>query len=270
MKDHRVLVSHDSFIYIGRMIPPRFVLFKRIALVAAVILALFFIFDDIVMPRYVQQGETTKVPNVIGIPVEDAMRVLSEAGLEGKEAEVRPDRQFPEGTVAVQTPAPDSEVKFGRGVYLTISGGETLVTVPGLRGKSVRDATLTLERFGLKLGSITYRISTGFPENTVIEQSAAEGTNLRAGALIDVVASQGPSANRVPIPNLVRKPLDEAEHLLLQAGLKSGTITYQVNNSLLPNTVIDQYPRAGGFASLGQEIDLFVSRKADERTNLEN
>ncbi|HLA68918.1 MAG TPA: PASTA domain-containing protein [Bacteroidota bacterium] len=243
---------------------------KRIAIAFGILIVLFFIVDDIVMPRYVQQGETTKVPNVVGLNVDQAMQVLADAGLTGKEAEVRPDKQFPEGTVAVQTPLPDSEVKFGRGVYLTVSGGERLTAVPGLRGKSVRDATLTLERFGLKMGIITYQVSTEYPENTVIEQSVVDGTNLRPGTLISVIASQGPSANRVPVPNLVRKPLAEAERILLQAGLKPGNITFQVNNSLLPNTVIDQYPRAGGFAAIGQGIELFVSQKADQKTNLEN
>jgi serine/threonine-protein kinase len=265
----RNLVNQTTFVYISFM--KKFVpALKGIAIVFGILLVLFFIVDDIVMPRYVQQGETTKVPRVIGMNVVEALQVLADAGLNGKQAEIRPDKQFPEGTVAVQTPDAGAEVKFGRGVYLTVSGGETLTSVPGLRGKSVRDATLTLERFGLRLGSVTYRVSIDFPENTVMEQSLAGGTNVRAGTLISVVASQGPSANRVPIPNLVRKPLAEAERILLQAGLKPGIITFQVNNNLLPNTVIEQFPRAGGFASAGQGIDLFVSQRADPKTNLEN
>ncbi len=243
---------------------------QRLAIVAGIMVIIFFILDDIVMPRYVQQGETTKVPSVVGLPLDEALRVLSDAGLEGKQAEIRPDKQYPEGTVANQTPNPGSEVKFGRGVYLAVSGGETLMPVPGLRGKSVRDATLTLERFGLKIGDVTYQVSSEYPENTVIEQSVPNGTNVPAGTMISVVASQGPSANRVPVPNLISMTLAEAERVLLQSGLKAGTITYQVSKSLLPNTVIDQYPRAGGFVALEEGIDLFVSQKADQKSNLEN
>lgn len=266
------LVSQSIFLYIFNMKKLRGLLpaLQRIAVVCGIIVVVFFILDDIVMPRYVQQGETTKVPNVVGMNVDEAIRLLSDAGLNGKQAEIRSDKQFPEGTVSVQTPVAGSEVKFGRGVYLTVSGGETLTPVPGLRGKSVRDATLTLERFGFKLGAVTYQVSAEYPENTVIEQSIADGTNVPAGTPISVVASQGPSANRVPVPNLIRTPLAEAERILQQSGLKAGTITFQVNNNLLPNTVIDQYPRAGGFAAIGQAIDLFVSQKADKKTNLEN
>src|SRR3990172_7850191 len=243
---------------------------KFFAILCGVLLVLFFIVDDIVMPRYVQQGETTKVPSVVGMNVEVALKMLEEAGLEGKQAEIRADKTVPEGAVAAQIPAAGSEVKFGRGVYLTVSGGETLTAVPGLRGKSVRDAALTLERFNLKLGDVTYQVSTSFPENTVIDQAIPPGTNVRSGSPISVVASQGPSAARTPAPNLVRKPLAEAERILIQAGLKPGNITFQVNNNLLPNTIIDQYPRPGGFAAAGQGIDLFVSQRADQKTNLEN
>lgn len=243
---------------------------QKIAVACGILVIIFFILDDIVMPRYVQQGEMTQVPSVVGLTVEEALQILSDAGLEGKQAEIRPDKQYPVGTVAQQTPAPGSEVKFGRGIYLTVSGGETMISAPALRGKSIRDATLTLDRFGLKLGDVKYQVSSEYPENTIIEQSVAEGTNIPGGTPISVVASQGPSANRVPVPNVIRMPLAEAERVLLQSGLKAGVITFQINKSLLPNTVIDQYPRAGGFAALGQGIDLFVVEKADQKSNLEN
>lgn len=244
-------------------------LFKRLAIVAAIALVLFFVMDDVVMPRYVQQGQTTNVPDVVGLQADEAIRILEEAGLEGKKAEIRPDKRFPEGSVTVQTPPAGAEVKFGRGVYLTISGGETLIDVPALRGRSVRDAALALERYGLKLGEIQYKVSPQFPENTVIEQSVAENTKVRSGTVIAVVVSQGPSADRVPVPNVVRRSFSEAERILLQAGLTIGNITYQINNEMLPNTVIDQYPRSGSFASAGQPVELFVTQRGDSRL-LEN
>lgn len=245
--------------------PANFIPFlKKFLAVLAVFLVLFFLVDDIVMPRYVQQGETTYVPEVIGMETEEALRILKEAGLEGKEAEVRPDKNYPEGTVAVQTPPAGSEVKFGRGVYLTISGGEALVVVPSLRGRSLRDATLALERFGLKAGTVTYQVSTQFPENTVMDQSIADGTNVRSGTAVAITVSQGPSSDRVPVPNVTRKSLTEAERLLQQAGLTMGSITYQVNNAFLPNTVIDQYPRQGAFAVRGEAIQLFVTQRGDQ------
>lgn len=246
-------------------IPPKILSFtKRGLIVFGVVLVLFFLFDDIVMPRYVQQGETTHVPEVVGMETEEALRIIAEAGLEGKEAEVRPDKNYPEGTVAAQTPPSGAEVKFGRGVYLTISGGETLVTVPSLRGRSLRDAVLALERFGLKRGETQYQVSAQFPENTVIDQFPAQGANVRGGSSVSITVSQGASADRVPVPNVTRKSLGEAERLLIQAGLTVGNITMQVNNEFLPNTVIDQYPRHGTFAVRGEAIQLFVTQRGEQ------
>lgn len=246
------------------------ILLKRLripAIIFGVLLVLFFILDDVVMPRYVQFGKTTHVPNVVGKPLDEAIQILEETGLEGKKSDVRPDKQYPEGIVVVQNPFADAEVKFGRGVYLTISGGEALVSVPGLRGRSVRDATFTLERYGLVLGSTRYETSDELPQGTVIDQDVAEGTRVSNGRVIDVVVSMGKSGERVQAPHVVKKSYTEAEQIILQAGLKIGNVTYQINEELLPNTIIDQFPRVGELVVPGQAIDLFVAKKGEKPLN---
>ncbi|MBI3004420.1 MAG: PASTA domain-containing protein [Ignavibacteriales bacterium] len=235
-----------------------------------VFLFLFLLMDNLVMPLYVQQGKSTRVPSVLGLPVEEARKVMTDSGLEFKETEPKADKEYPVGTVAFQNPAPGAEVKFGRNVYLTVSGGELLVLVPSLRGKSIRDGTFTLERFGLALGEITYQVSQDFPENTIIDQGIPTGTNVRKGSRIDIVVSQGKSVDRLPVPKVIMKTLTEAERAVVQQGFRVGNITYQVNLDLLPNTVIDQYPRSGEIAASGTAIDLFVTKKPDSPIRGEN
>ncbi|HEY4612379.1 MAG TPA: PASTA domain-containing protein [Bacteroidota bacterium] len=244
---------------------PRARLLKRFALLFVVLLVLFFVIDDVIMPRYVQQGKTTKVPNVLGIPLDDAIAVLADSGLIGKKSEERQDKQFPLGTVAQQTPMPGTEVKFGRGVYLTVSGGEPQAMVPSLRGRSVRDATFALERVGLSLGSIRYEVSSEFPVNTIVEQDVPESTTVSVGKPIGVLVSQGASKEQVPVPDIVRKTLTEGERLLLQTGLKIGNVVYQANPDLLPNTIVEQYPRAGEMVPEGQAVDMVVTRRTERR-----
>jgi beta-lactam-binding protein with PASTA domain len=244
--------------------------FKKALILAVVLLLLFFLVDNVIMPQYVQQGKTTKVPDVTGMPLDEALRILQESGLEGKKSEERPDKHYPEGTVALQTPPAGAEVKFGRGVYLVVSGGEPMVFVPGLRGRSVRDASFALERFGLQLGSIQYEVSTEFPVNTIMDQAIPESTRVSVGTQVNVVASQGPSKDQVPVPSLLRKTLTEGEKILTQSGFKVGNITYEPHPEILPNTIIDQYPRAGDMASAGQPIDLVVTRRGELRQRFEN
>jgi serine/threonine-protein kinase len=129
-----------------------------------------------------------------------------------------------------------------------------------LRGKSVRDARFALERNGLKLGATTYDYSESFPENTIIDQSAAADSRIPKGAFIGVTVSKGRASQEITVPSVVGKSLSEAETILKTAGLKVGIVTSQPSFELLPNTVVDQFPRAGEPAKVGQEIDLFVVR----------
>jgi eukaryotic-like serine/threonine-protein kinase len=244
--------------------------FKKPAIALAIVLVLFYLFNNILMPRYVQQGKTTKVPNVVGKPLDQAFKLLADAGLVGKKAETKTDKQYPEGTVVVQIPPADAEVKFGRGIYLTVSGGEPLVVVPGLRGLTLRAATFSLEKAGLALGTIRYEVSEDYPLGNVIDQDTPENTKIANGRVINLVVSQGKSGDQVPVPDLTKRTFSEAEKIVILAGLRVGTITYQVNAELLPNTVIDQFPKPGQSVPMGQAIDLVVAQKGEKANDLQN
>lgn len=236
----------------------------------AVLLLIFYLFNNVLMPQYVQQGKTTKVPNVVGKPLDQAFKVLSDAGLVGKRAETRADKLYPEGTVVVQNPPSDEEVKFGRGIYLTVSGGEPLVIVPGLRGLTLRAATFSLEKSGLALGTITYEVSEEYPQGNVIDQDTPENAKVPNGRTINLVVSQGKSGDQVPVPDLAKRTFSEAEKIVILAGLRIGNITYQVNAELLPNTVIDQFPKPGQLVPTGQAVDLVVAQKGERADDLQN
>ena len=240
------------------------------AFVLAGLLVVFYVFNNIVMPEYVQQGKTTKVPNVVGKSLDEAMKMLTEAGLPGKKAGVRTDKQYPEGMVVVQNPAAGSEVKFGRGVYLTVSGGEPPVVVPSLRGLSLRDATFSLERVGLVMGTTTYQVSEEYPQGTIVDQDTPPSSKVSSGKVINVTVSQGKNADQVPVPDIVNKTFSEAERIVIQAGLRIGNITYQINAEILPNTVIEQFPKAGQLVPAGQAIDVVVAQKGEKSNEIQN
>jgi beta-lactam-binding protein with PASTA domain len=233
-------------------------------------LILFFLFDNILMPLYVQKGKTTKVPDVIGLSLEDAKEKIKESGLDPKEAEYKNDKRYKIGTVTMQNPITESEVKRDRGVYLTISGGEELVDVPILKGKSVREAAFNLEKCNLKLGTISYEPSEEIFANTIIRQEILPGAKIKSGNLINVTVSQGRSTDKHPVPDVSLKTLNEAEKILNDSGFRVGKTTYQTNIDILPNTIIEQYPRAGELMQLGQLIDLIVAQKTDTKEKVEN
>ena len=238
---------------------------KPFAIVVLTGIILFFLFNSILMPLYVQKGKTTKVPDVIGLSFEDAKQKIKEAGLDPKEAEYKNDKRYKVGTITLQNPIAESEVKQGRGVYLTISGGEELVDVPNLRGKSLREAVFNLEKFNLKLGTISYEPSEEFFANTIIRQEISPGAKIRGGNSINVTVSQGRSAEKHLVPDVTLKTLNEAEKIFIDSGFRIGKTTYQTNIDILPNTILEQYPRAGELLKLGESIDLIIAQKTDTK-----
>jgi eukaryotic-like serine/threonine-protein kinase len=238
---------------------------KPFAIVVLTGLILFFLFDSILMPLYVQKGKTIKVPDVIGLSLEDAKQKIKEAGLDPKEAEYKNDKRYKVGTITLQNPIAESEVKQGRGVYLTISGGEELVDVPNLRGKSLREAVFNLEKFNLKLGTISYEPSEEIFANTVIRQEISPGAKIRGGNSINVTISQGRSAEKHLVPDVTLKTLNEAEKIFIDSGFRIGKTMYQTNIDILPNTILEQYPRAGELLKLGESIDLIIAQKTDTK-----
>ena len=243
---------------------------KPFIIIVLIGLIVFFLFDDILMPLYVQKGKTTKVPDVVGMSLEEAKLKIKEAGLDPKEAEYKNDKRYKIGSVTMQNPIAESEVKRDRGVYLTISGGEELVDVPNLKGKSVREAAFNLERYNLKQCTITYEPSEEIFANTIIRQEILPGAKIKSGNLIDVTVSQGHSTDKHPVPDVTLKTVNEAEKILMDSGFRIGKTTYQTNLDILPNTIIEQIPRAGELTQLGQPVDLIIAQKTDTKEKIEN
>lgn len=231
---------------------------KKFLLTLGCLVALFILLNSFILPWYVNHGETLHVPQVVGLPLESAKQALVDRGLIPIESETRPDPTAPAGTVVGQNPDADAVVKDGRHVYLTVSGGEIQVVVPGLRGRSVREAKFTLERSGLRMGDLEYATSDAYPAGTIIDQSVQQGMKVSKGATVKIVVSQGKALQQITVPDLTGKTLKEVERIITQQGLTLGNITYQASFDLIPNTVVDQFPRAGDAVPQGQAIDLFV------------
>lgn len=137
-----------------------------------------------------------------------------------------------------------------------------MVNVPDLKGKSLRDAKFALDRVGLILGKVD-SLSSDNPKNMIFDQQYIAGTPLNQGDSVGVSLSTGSEFGSVTVPNLLGKPLTEAEKILSDNLLKVGKINYQTSYSMLPNTVLDQYPSKGNKLNPGDAVDLFVTKPAD-------
>jgi serine/threonine-protein kinase len=239
-----------------------------ITAVSAVVLVVLF--DKMIMPLAVRGGEVVKVPSVIGKTFEEAQKILADKNLTAMKGYERYDTKRPMGSILYQNPTPNSEVKAGRHVYLSINTSKKPnAPMPDLKGRTIGDVKLTLERLGLELEKTEYSvIYKREEEGVVMAQSVPVGAILKAGTKVSITVGKLPEDGGIKqsdVPEVIGKTLGEAERLLLQAGFVAGEVQYKYSTALIPNTVISQSPKAGEMAQLGAGIRLVVATLDKEK-----
>src|SRR5213594_2380979 len=109
---------------------------KRVYLFLAGLFLLSFLFNNLLLPWYVNVGGVVDVPSVVGRKYEEARRILDSVGLKPQKPDTVLDNEHGIGTILNQNPHGGARVKRGRRVYLTMSGGDVLVTVPNIKGRT--------------------------------------------------------------------------------------------------------------------------------------
>ena len=234
---------------------------KKLGIIFGALFVLFFLFNNILMPLYVRQSNTVEVPNVVGMNFRDAKQLIEDAGLEVKQGENRYDESIPIGQILDQNPPVGQMVKVGRRIYLYPCGGEQLIEVPKLNGRSLRDARFTLEQRGLEIGEVVRKFSNEFTDDVIISQIIQPGSKVKRNSKIALIVSNGPEIGSLRVPDLIGKTLEEARKIITDSKLKVGKITYQASSDVTPGKVLDQYPKRDKSANETTVVDLFISKK---------
>ena len=239
---------------------------KKILIFVGAFIVVIILFNYVVMPLYVKHSKMTKVPNVVGMNFNDAKQILDETGLDVKQGDIRYDEAKSVGQVLEQNPQADQQVKVGRRIYLVVCGGEQLVEVPKLSGRSIRDAKYTVEQRNLQIGNIVKKYSNLYPEDVIISQVIQPGSRVKKNTKIDVIVSQGAQLGDIIVPDVTGKTLAEAKKTIEDKKLIVGKITYQPSD-LPTGKVLDQYPRKDKSVSEKSTVDLFVAKKREVKEN---
>jgi len=237
---------------------------KKLTIIFFWLLIFFLLMDNIVMPIYVRLGQEYEIPKVTGMLYDDAGMILKEYGfkivLEGE----RYDSQFPPGYVILQNPLAFTSVKKGRRVYVVTSMGERYVKIPVLVGHGERNARFMIQSAGLVLDHVSYEHDSYYPEGVVSEQSIQPDREVKVRTTINIIVSMGPFPDRFLVPSLIGIDLEVAIKRLQKAGLKLGNVTYQIEDKLLPNTVLSQSIEPDTEVNVGEAVDLVVSKLPEE------
>lgn len=221
--------------------------------VAAVIIGVL-LFDRVLMPAVVRQGDEVPVPDLAGLPAEQARERIDQLGLQAVISQGRFDPFAPPGTIIESSPGPGVAVKVGRQVYLTPSLGKENRVVPDLHGMSVRLATMKLEEVGLRVGATDQAASDAIPPGQIL------ATNPPAGAPVPVEGNVAllVSRKKAPIP-LWMPDLSGRSAAETAAWLESCGFRVTVEKTSLPGdegSILEQDPLPGAPVWPGSAVRL--------------
>ncbi len=224
-----------------------------------VLIIVVILIDSVILPNMIKERETTLMPELIGENVDEAKKILADAGLQITKIEYQHSITQKEDNVLNQIPKPGQTVKVDRNITLIVSKGEEKVKMPYLIGQPFRIAKVELMNKGLKPGETSYEFSDLYGNDTIVEQSIKPDEMAAYGSVIDLVISKG-SENQVKVPQLINTPLEDAKEVLAESGLMVGNIKIILNETFLPNTVINQQPTAGELVEEGASIDITITK----------
>jgi serine/threonine-protein kinase len=196
------------------------------------------------------------VPQVAGLPQEEAEKALKDAGFKPRVERVFSD-EIRSGRVVDTSPPAGTTLERGSQVTLQVSKGPEQVEVPDVTGEDEDNARSTLEGVGLRVGKIT-REESGEAAGTVIEQSPAAGETLDKGEAVDLTV-----AKPTPIPDVVDMTEEEAQTALEDAGFEVRVQEQDTTDTAEDGIVLDQSPAAGEERRQGSRVTIVVGRVAE-------
>lgn len=223
------------------------------------ILILFIIFDNWILPSMVKDRKVVEVPKIVGLKFDDAVEKLRSFGLEFSVVSQQFNENYPKDFIIKQNPSPGTKVKESRQILLTLSKGIEAVSVPYLINKQETTARNEILNAELNIGNILYELNDSIPKGIVMKQHPSAGSKVAYNTGIDLIISSG-GIDALLVPDLSGKSFNEAQILLQEVGLRLGEVTYQKNETYIPNTIIRQVPAKGDTAHRGALINIYISK----------
>ena len=198
------------------------------------------------LKRYTKHGVTLSVPAFIGLSIFDVSKMESASSFDLVVVDSVYDYTRVGGIIVSQDPKPDSKVKPGRKIYLSVVAFlPEQVKMPSLVDLSLRQAKALLQTYNLKLGFIK---SIPDPAKNAVLQCSHKGRILQPGSMlakgsvIDLYIGSGTPGNETLIPFLIGKSRTEALSDIVRLGLMLGEEVFPDNFDTLDARVYSQDP----------------------------
>ncbi len=222
-------------------------------LLAILSLLILTVLTGLTLTRYFAVDEQ-RLPNVIGLPSEEAIGILEQLGLEPIVFEEDIDNAIV-NAVSSQSPAAGENVRQGRTVAVGINRPNVRITIPSMIDITKKNATDMLTNLGLELGEVNYVFSDA-EEGRVVAQDPAPGVLASGRTRVSMTLSRGPEPLTLTMPNVKGLTTEQAKERLRALGLRNiETVASEVSFDR-PNVVTAQVPEAGNVVSSGTYVVL--------------
>lgn len=198
---------------------------------------------------------TATVPFVTGLDVKDAEELLAREGLKYEKLFVNTE-DVKANVVQKQNPDPETIVRKGDTVILSVSSGPSQLSMPDLTGKSSEEAMNIVKTMGM-VPSLRPVISDSTVD-MVVAQTPAEGEKVTK----DTVVTLDISGGKTTVPPLKNLTLAEAEENLTQNQLRMNPVLTYVDTRTAKEhgKISGQSPAENIDVMLDTEVSLNVYR----------
>jgi eukaryotic-like serine/threonine-protein kinase len=193
---------------------------------------------------WLTSGRYTTLPQVDGMTVTAATRVLHQAGFDTRAGAPVLDNAVPKGDVI--STSPSGRAVKGATIVLTVSAGPRMITVPPVTGQSLAGAIALLRRAGLTVSGTPKNVAEdGTPIGTVAGTTPAAGTSWPATrpVYVDVVAGMA-------LPDLVGQNIGAIQSWAGSNNIQLNVV--QVASNQPQGIIVSQSPAPGSPVAPGQ------------------
>lgn len=205
---------------------------------------------------YINSGQFTKVPFVLGKTEAEARSMLSGEDLDTDVKEDFSDT-VKAGLVLRTDPEGGSRIRQGDSVTLVLSKGPEMVEIPELYAVPLDEAKDKLRDAGLKPGVTQEAFSEELPAGRVISTKPADGEKIKAGRAVEMVVSRGAP---IEVPDVIGDDQSDAAEELREEGLTVEVAPETVYSEEDAGTVAETSPEPGAELGEGDKVTLTISK----------
>jgi serine/threonine-protein kinase len=232
---------------------------RTVVITLVIAVAAFFpglgIFNYVLMPRWVHQGEEVRVPDISNLKVRQAEALLDKNDLRLSIRGEQFDPNVPRGFILWQDPPPNDVVRRGRTVAALVSLGEEFASVPALHGESRRGARLLLTRAGLELGDMVEAYSADVGQGLILATNPGAQAVVPRGSKVNLVISLGSSDGDYLMPDLRGREVKSVKQDLEALGFRVEVAGSAGSFA----SIVDQSPPPGSRVRTGEAVVLRVA-----------